>query len=140
MKETMNVKLDALKHEYDKDGYPFTTLHLELPSGTDLKFLQKAHRLAQKKEGRQEVTFKLKVYSAGDRRTWKLTSKGSKTKDFKVVAVMERHFDASDRAELLFNPDDPRTVEPVFEVEIVEPGPTLFPPKDDDSDKERVSA
>lgn len=140
MKETMTVKLDALKHEYDRDGYPFTTLHLELPSGTDLKFLQKAHRLARKDDGRQEITFKLKVYSDGDRRTWKLTSKGSKTKDFKVVAVMERHFDASDRAELLFNPADPRTVELVFEVEIVEPERLLFPPQDDDKDEKRVSA
>lgn len=140
MKETMTVKLDAIKHEYDKDGYPFTTLHLELPSGVDLKFLQKAHRLAKKEDGRQEVTFTLKVYSQGDRRAWKLRSKGSKTRDFKVVAVVERGFDANDRAELLFNPADPRAVELVFEVEIVEPERPLFPPKDDDQDEKRVSA
>ncbi|SEI68133.1 hypothetical protein SAMN04488058_101327 [Deinococcus reticulitermitis] len=140
MKETMTVKLDAIKHERDKDGYAFTTLHLELPSGTDLKFLQKAHRLTKKTEKREEVNFTLIVYAQGDRRKWPLRSKGSKTKDYKVVAVVERLFNAHDRAELLFDPADPRAVELTFEVEIIEPPRPLFPPQDDDKDEGRLSA
>lgn len=139
MKERLKVKVDAIKHEYSKDGYPYTTLHLELPSGSDLEFLQKAHRITKQRDSREVVTFELIVYSQGDRRTWRMTSKGSKTKDFKVVAVVERHFNAYDRTELLFDPADPQAVELILEVEIVEPETPLFPGRRDE-DEGRVTA
>lgn len=121
MIETLKVSVDAIKHERDKDGYVITTLHLELPSGADLKFLQRAHRISHKKESREVATFTLRIYAAGDRRTWTITSKGSKTKDFKVVAVVETYFNARSKFEQYLDPADPSSIDVELDVEIEEP-------------------
>jgi len=139
MKQTLKVNVDAIKHERDKEGVPFTTLHLELPSGADLKYLQRAHR-ATKRDGREVATFVLRVFGGGDRRTWRLTSKGSKTKDYKVVAVVEVHFNEHARFEQYFDPASPDTYDLELTVEIEEPTTPLFPPKDEDRDGEGLSA
>lgn len=142
MKQILKVNVDAIKHERDKDGESFTTLHLELPSGADLKFLQRAHRITRKKESREVATFTLRIYSAGDRRTWTVTSKGSKTKDYKVVAVVEVYFNAGARFEQFFSPADRSSIDVELDVEIEEPQDTLplFPKKDDDRDDEGLMA
>ncbi|WP_104990891.1 hypothetical protein [Deinococcus sp. NW-56] len=140
MKQTLKVSVDAIKHEWDKDGVPFTTLHLELPSGADLKYLQRAHRITRKKDTREAATFTLRIFGGGDRRTWNLTSKGSKTKDYKVVAVVEVHFNEHAHFERYFDPASPDTYEVELTVEIVEPSTPLFPPKDEDRDGEGLSA
>ncbi|GAA5514925.1 hypothetical protein Dcar01_03689 [Deinococcus carri] len=140
MKNTLKVTVDAIKHERDKDGVPFTTLHLELPSGTDLKFLQRAHLITRKKESREVATFTLRIYGGGDRRTWRLTSKGSKTKDYRVVAVLEVYFNEQARFERYFDPADPTAYDVELDVEIEEPTTPLFGKRDDDSESEGMSA
>lgn len=142
MKQTLKVKMDAIKHERDKDGEPFTTLHLELPSGADLKFLQRAHRIAHKKESREVATFTLRIYSAGDRRTWTVKGQGSKTKNYKVVAVAEVYFNAHARFEQYLDPADRSGIDLELDVEIEEPQATLplFPKNDDDKDDEGLMA
>lgn len=120
MKQTLKVAVDAIKHEYSPKGAPLTVLHLELPSGADLKFLQRAHRISHKDDGWVSATFTLRIYGGGDRRTWNVTSRGSKTKDFKVVAVMEVFFSAGSRFEQYFNPVDPDRVDIELDVEIEE--------------------
>lgn len=142
MKHTLKVNVDAIKHERDKDGEPFTTLHLELPSGADLKFLQRAHRIAHKKESREVATFTLRIYSVGDRRTWTVKSRGSKTKNYKVVAVAEVYFNAHSKFEQYLNPADRSGIDVELDVEIEEPQDTLplFPKKDDDKDDEGLMA
>lgn len=95
MKKTLSVQIDAIKHELNTDGDLMTTLHLELPSGTDLKHVQRAHRIAKRKEaGSETARFTLRILDGKGKRTWNLTSKGSKTKDYKVVAVCELAFNA----------------------------------------------
>lgn len=136
MKRTLKVNVDAVKHERDKDGHPLTTLHLELPDNSDLGFLQRAHRVVRKKDGRETAKFTLRVYGNGDRRTWNVTSKGSKTKDFKVVAVVETYFSASSRFEQYLNPADRSSIDVELDVEIEEPQDTLpLFPKNDDADE-----
>jgi hypothetical protein len=137
MKRTLKVNMDAVKHERDKDGDLLTTLHLELPDNSDLSFLQRAYRIARKNTGRETATFTLRVYGAGDRRTWNVTSKGGKTRDFKVVAVVETYFSVASRFEQYLNPADRSSIDVELDVQIEEPQDTLplFPKQDDDADE-----
>ncbi|MCD0158318.1 hypothetical protein IHN32_07940 [Deinococcus sp. 14RED07] len=136
MKQTLKVELDAIKHERDKDGELFTTLHLELPGeGLNLQHLRRAHRISTKKESREIATFTLQIYGGGDRRTWNCKSKGSKTTDFKVVAVVELPFNAAARFEGYLNAL-PGTYDIEFTVEIEGGSNTpLFPKNNDDRDE-----
>lgn len=140
MKHVLRVKVDAIKHERSPGGDPFTTLHLELPDGAPYSFLRKAYRITKNKEAREVATFKLQVYGGGDRRTWTLTSKGTKSKDFKVVAVVEVFFNAQARFEKYFDAVEGAAYDAEFIVEIETPSTPLFPKKDDDSDNEGMSA
>lgn len=140
MKRTLKVAVDAIKHERDQEGQPFTTLHLELPDNTELRHLQRAHRISRKKDTREVATFTLRIYGGGDRRTWTVTSRGSKTKDFKVVAVVEVYFNAQARFEKYLDPADRTAYDVELTVEIEEPTTPLFPKKDDDSESEGMSA
>lgn len=141
-KKTLNVTVDAIKHEYHPKGWPLTTLHLELPDGVDLDFLKRAHKISKDKEARESTEFTLRIYSDGDRRTWKVTSKGSKTKDFKVVAVIEKYFSPADRFEQFFATVRGGDFEVELEVSIETPiiQTPLFPPQDDEGDKGSVTA
>lgn len=136
MKQVLKVDLDAIKHERDRDGDLFTTLHLELPGeGLNLQHLRRAHRISNKKESREIATFQLQIFGGGDRRTWTCKSKGSKTTDFKVVAVVELPFNAAARFEQYLNAL-PGTYDIEFTVEIEGGGNTpLFPKNDDDRDE-----
>ncbi len=139
MKKTLSVQIDAIKHELNTDGDLMTTLHLELPSGTDLKHVQRAHRIAKRKEaGSETARFTLRILDGKGKRTWKLTSKGSKTKDYKVVAVCELAFNAHHRFEehidALARVLDRTTVE--LEVLIEEPQRPLLNPHDADDDRD----
>ncbi|WP_407572108.1 hypothetical protein [Deinococcus altitudinis] len=143
MKNTLDVDLNALKHEFDKDGYPVTTLHLELPSGADTKFLKRAHRITKNQKSREVAKFSLRIIDErGKKRTWRLTSKGTKTKEYVFVAVGELAFNAHDRFEEFLNPVDREVLTIQLEVEIEEPQNTLFTPPDsnDDRDGRGVSA
>lgn len=142
MNQTLKVTVDAIKHERGKDGEALTVLHLELPNNTDMKHLQKAHRLSKKRESREIVTFTLRVYGGGDKRTWNVTSKGSKSKDFKTVAVIEVYFNESARFERYFNDANSGAYDVELTVDIqalMTPSP-LFPPNDDDNDDNGVKA
>ncbi|MGY2892508.1 hypothetical protein [Deinococcus sp. UYEF24] len=143
MKKTLDVDLNALKHEFDKDGYPMTTLHLELPSGADTKFLKRAHRITKNQKSREVAKFSLRIIDErGKKRVWRLTSKGTKTKEYVFVAVGELPFNAHDRFEEFLNPVDREVLTIQLEVEIEEPQNTLFTPPDsnDDRDGRGVSA
>ncbi|GGO22054.1 hypothetical protein [Deinococcus humi] len=137
MKQTLKVAVDAIKHEYNLKGTPMTVLHLELPSGADLKFLQRAHRISHKDDGWVSATFTLRIYGGGDRRTWRLESRGSKTKDFKVVAVVELYFSPGSRFEQYFSPVDPDRfdIELDVEVEEAQDNTPLFPKTQKDEDE-----
>jgi len=143
MKKTLNVQIDAIKHELNREGDLMTTLHLELPSGTDLKHVQRAHRIARRREAGSEVArFTLRILDGSGKRTWNLTSRGSKTRDYKVVAVCELDFNANHRFEQHLGAWalDQATLE--LDVIIEGPqGPLLAPPDaDDDRDGKGVSA
>lgn len=93
MKKNYVVLLDALKHERDRFGDVTTTLHLELPADIDLRFLQKVHRRSLDPSILEEGEFRLTIEEEGqEARVLALTSKGSKTKDFKLLAVMVTDF------------------------------------------------
>ncbi|GAA0508628.1 hypothetical protein [Deinococcus depolymerans] len=140
MKQTLKVELDAIKHERDKDGELFSTLHLELPGeGLNLQHLRRAHRISTKKGSRAIATFTLRIYGGGDRRTWTCKSKGSKTTDFKVVAVVELPFSAAARFEQYLNAL-PGTYDVELTVEIVDGTSTPMFPKDDDDRDEGINA
>ena len=135
MKQTLKVELDAIKHERDKDGELFTTLHLELPGeGLNLQHLRRAHRISTRKESREIATFTLRIFGGGDRRTWTCRSKGSKTTDFKVVAVVELPFNAAARFEGYLNAL-PGTYDIELTVDIEDATHTPMFPKDDDRDE-----
>jgi hypothetical protein len=143
MKKTLSVQIDAIKHELNREGDLMTTLHLELPSGTDLKHVQRAHRIAKRKEaGTETARFVLRIVENGGKRTWNLISKGSKTKDYKVVAVCELDFNANHRFEPYLDAwaREKATVE--LDVLIESPQrPLLNPPDaDDDRDSNGVQA
>ncbi|GAA5504449.1 hypothetical protein Dxin01_04219 [Deinococcus xinjiangensis] len=110
-KKTLNVTVDGIKHSYHARGWPLTTLHLELASRPDLEFLQRAHAITKDKEARENVGFTIRVYQGGDLKTYAVTSRGSKTKDFKVVAVIELYFNANYRFEQLFAADQNADIE-----------------------------
>lgn len=135
MKQTLKVELDAIKHERDKDGELFTTLHLELPGeGLNLQHLRRAHRINTKKDSRAIATFQLRIFGGGDPRTWTCKSKGSKTTDFKVVAVVELPFNAAARFEGYLNAL-PGTYDIELTVDIEDATHTPMFPKDDDRDE-----
>jgi len=143
MKKTLSVQIDAIKHELNREGDLMTTLHLELPSGTDLKHVQRAHRIAKRKEAGSEVArFTLRILDSSGKRTWNLTSTGSKTKDDKVVSVCELEFNANHRFEHHLDAWalDKATVELDVLIESLA-GPLLTPPDaDDDRDGNGVQA
>ena len=135
MKQTLKVELDAIKHERDKDGELFSTLHLELPGeGLNLQHLRRAHRISTRKESREIATFTLRIFGGGDRRTWTCRSKGSKTTDFKGVAVVELPFNAAARFEGYLNAL-PGTYDIELTVDIEDATHTPMFPKDDDRDE-----
>ena len=143
MKKTLSVHIDAIKHELNTDRDLMTTLHLELPSGTDLKHVQRAHRIAKRKEaGTETARFVLRIVDGSGKRTWNLVSKGSKTKDYKVVAVCELDFNANHRFEPYLSPWVLEAVTVELDVLIESPqGPLLTPlDPDDDRDGQGVSA
>ena len=137
MKKTLDVDLNALKHEFDKDGYPWTTLHLELPNGTDTKFLKRAHRITKNQKSREVAKFSLRIIDEkGRKRSWRLTSEGTKTKEYVFVAVGKLAFNAHDGFEEFLNPVDREVLTIQLEVEIEEPQNTLFTPHDQDDNRD----
>jgi len=71
MKKTLSVQIDAIKHELNRKSDLMTTLHLELPSGTDLKHVQRAQRIANRKEAGSKVArrFTLRILDGSGKRT-----------------------------------------------------------------------
>lgn len=143
MKKTLNVRIDAIKHELNQGSDLMTTLHLELPGGTDLKHLQRAHRIAKRKEaGTETARFVLRIQDGSGKRTWNLVSKGSKTKDYKLVAVCEVDFNAHHRFEEFLSPWETEQVTVELDVVIETAQGPLFtrPDQDDDRDGQGVPA
>lgn len=119
LKQSVTVRLDALKVETDAEGDLITTAHLELPSGSDLQLFRLAHSLNKKPSRGRIGTFQLRVIEEdGTARTIRFPeSRGSKTKDFKFVAVLEKYHEAGE-LEPLFKPDG---LELILDVEVVSP-------------------
>ncbi len=137
MKKTYDIQIDAVKHDTNKDGDFKTTMHLALLGSPDERFLAKAYNLSKKKDSGRLVTFKLRIRDEdGKERTWNLVSKGSKSKDFRTVAVAETFFSAHNRFEAFLDPADPNKIELSLTVEIEEPNQPLFSPIDSDDDRD----
>ena len=102
MKLTYPVKLSAIKHEYDPkwEGLA-TTLHLELPSGVDLKLLQRIYRRHLKPVNGEDGEYHMIIREAdgGAPRKIRLTGQGTKTKDFALFTVVKKAFSAHDGLE-----------------------------------------
>jgi hypothetical protein len=123
MKLTYPVKLSAIKHEYDpRLDYLATTMHLELPSGVDLKALKHIYRRHLKPERGESGHFHMIVreIEGGAPRRIQLASQGTKTKDFSLFAVVRKAFSAHDGLEqYLSEPSFPRDdLEITFEAEL----------------------
>jgi hypothetical protein len=104
MKHTYEVSINGLKHEIKpKTQEVITTLHLELPGDADLRFLQKVYQRFKDPGNGQLGTFRLHIEDPdGRRRTFDLFSEGTKTKDFVLLAVVNREFNAHDGFEKYF--------------------------------------
>ncbi|GGR16496.1 hypothetical protein [Deinococcus ruber] len=126
MKRSYEVTLNGVKHEIDpKTKDTFTTLHLELPGEADLRFLHQVFlRFKEPRQG-QSGHFRLHIEDLdGDKRTFDLTSEGTKTKDFMLLAVVKKNFNPHDGFEQFFGrmyfEGDPRPVL-LFEAELFQP-------------------
>lgn len=102
MKLTYPVKLSAIKHEYDPkwEGLA-TTMHLELPSGVDLKLLQRIYRRHLKPVNGEDGEYHMVIreQDGGAPRKIRLTGQDTKTKDFALFAIVKKPFSAHDGLE-----------------------------------------
>ena len=102
MKLTYAVKLSAIKHEYDPKWEELaTTMHLELPSGVDLKLLQRIYRRHLKPVNGEDGEYHMIIREAdgGAPRKIRLTGQGTKTKDFALFAIVKKPFSSHDGLE-----------------------------------------
>lgn len=129
MKLSYPVKLSAIKHEYDpKVEAVMTTLHLELPSGVDLKTLKLIHRRSRKPMNGESGEYHLIVREkdGGAPRKYRVESKGTKTKDYALFAVVQKFFSEFDGLEKYLDQgtytwDDDQLPQVIFEPELLRP-------------------
>lgn len=131
MKLAYPTEISAIKHEFDpREEVLLTTLHLDLPSGVDLKGLQQVHRRFKDPRGGIYGEFHLTIRDEdGSPRRHRLISRGTKTKDFVLCAVVCVPFNEHHRFEQLLDqahvPEDDRP-EVTLEAELIIPEPPLL--------------
>lgn len=129
MKLSYPVKLSAIKHEYDPKWEALaTTLHLELPSGVDLRTLQHIYRRYQKPVSGESGEYHLVIREkdGGAVRRLRMDGLGTKTKDFALFAVVKKVFSPYDEFEAYldqghFLGDEDSEPEVIFEATLVLP-------------------
>ena len=127
MKLSYPVKLSGIKHEFDpKHECVMTTMHLELPSGVDLRMLQRIYRRSLDPSRGEAGEFKVLLRDeAGAPRRVSVVSKGTKTKDFALFAVVMTPFSKGADYEAFLDegyPAEPeQEAEVVFEAELILP-------------------
>lgn len=129
MKLSYPVKLSAIKHEFDpKWEVVATTMHLELPSGVNLQALKYIYRRHIKPHNGENGEYHLIIREkdGGAPRKIRLESKGTKTKDYALFAVVKKPFSEYDGLEAYldtgcFVGEEEQQPEVIFEAELILP-------------------
>ena len=106
-KRAFPVSLSAYKVEPDKHGDLYTEAHLSLPSVLDLAFFRLAHGLNNEPTARARAEFMLNITDelSGEMRQLHWYSKGSKTKDFQLLAMVRKVHSRIDDVDSLLHLD-----------------------------------
>jgi hypothetical protein len=106
-RRTFPVVLSAYKVEPDQKGILWTEAQLSLPSLLDLAFFRMAHGLNNEPSARARAEFTLLITDEGSGEVRPLTwwSKGSKTKDFQLLAVVRKIHSRADDVDSLLHLD-----------------------------------
>lgn len=103
-RRTFGVVLDALKIDL-KNGEHYTTAYARLPSEVDTDHLVRAHDVQRDKHTRLVAAFVLHIEEqSGTRRKIEFLSRGTRTKDYRTCAVLEKPYNSLDRLETLIAP------------------------------------